>query len=714
VPPPVDYTNVNMGGASAAASAAGDAASADHYLSTPEGQAWQAGQGSGAAGAAAAASAAGDAASTAKHNNDLNTFTNTTVPTKPPSGLTTYVPTSSTFDPAASGLFSEPGAYETWLKANMPKLDTPGAVENLYGTGLQNGLNNSPLNNLSPADAGAYQAWLAGGGANGPTGANSSANLLGQALNPNASANVLGSLSGGPSGGPSAGSSASVLGSLSTGPSNATDVYNQARGTLSGPGALETRFAQDGDAFDQQGAYENAFDTSGGSFDAPGAFETAYAGGNPFDQQGAYETAFQQHGADFNTPNAYEAFYGKYGDDPMQKSYTENLYEQGIGQLDPYYDYAEKRALDTAQNRSAARGGFNSGLAAQQESDVTSNIRGAQAKQWVDLAPIADATKLARYNQGSNFAKTDADEMSQRIRDLFSTAQGEDTSFANRQNNRFGLAQNEDTSMRDRILAKFGIAKGQDDAYSQRILNSFGLADMTQKATNDRFDTLSGISARGDASDTARDNTRVNAAGNADQAAIDAFSSEWNARNNAESNRVTAAGNTDRSAIDAYSAKGTVAGNADRNAIDAFSATQDANLQGSRLALDTGRLGLDTATAQDAANRANINSQFNIAGQQDNSALGRLTTQGGMANDLQTTAQDRLSGGLNAIAGLDARQSALVTQIYGDMKDVDATDEAALQALAQKYGIPLQQMKDAAAAKGKGLAGVGAIIGAFV
>ncbi len=559
--------------------------------------------------------------------------------------------------PPTPGLLSAPGAYEEWLKANQGRLDAPTNVENLYNSGAANLTNN--IGNVTPVQSGSYQAWLAGGGASGPS-AGASASMLGSAPNAGNSSGVLGSLYG-PSGGPSAGSSAGVLGSLPTGPSNASQVYQDASGQLAAPGSFQQKFNADGDAFD-----------------APGAYETAFAGGNPFDAAGAYETAYDQYGDSFNAPNQYEDFYSQYGGDPMQKSYTETLYEGGLGQLDPYYDYAEKRALDTAQNRSAARGGFNSGLAAQQESDITGNLRGQQAQSWVDLAPVADSAKRARYEQGSGFAKTASDQYSQRIRDLFDTAEGEDDAFNTRNLNRFG------------------IAKGQDDAYTQRILAAFGLADTNQQREEGRFDTLSTIAGRGDAADTARSNTRVTAAGNADDASIGAFSAEWNARNAADQNRVSAAGNADRTAADIYSTQGTIAGNADRTSVDAYRATQDANLSGERLSLDQWLANAGLANQQDSNNRANTTTNFNLAGQADDASFGRLSAQGGMARDLQSTGQNRVLGGLGA-TGAQGDREAKAASIYNDLQQVYSLDTIALQAMADKYGIKLQQTQDEAA-----------------
>lgn len=338
------------------------------------------------------------------------------------------------------------------------------------------------------------------------------------------------------------GDSAGVLSGLASGPSKASQVYmDTAKGALGGPGATETTYAKSGNAFDSTGAAED--------------------------------------------------WYAKYGNDPMQKSYTESLYEGGIGQLDPYYQRQQDLAIRDAQTASAARGGFNSGYAGQQERDLIGNFKGQQAKEWVDLAPQADAAKLARYNQGEKFA---------------------------------------------------GDA---GDAYSKRINDMFGLATATDKATNDRVSTLSGAAAAGDSADNAAANTRVSAANNAD-----------------------------------------------RNAVDIYTANEGAHATGANLTREQADQNIGLATAQDTANRNNINAKFGLAGAADSSDLGRLFAQGGMAKDLQSTGQDRITGGLSATTDQATREAKLVQDIQGDTANIDSMDDTALQALADKYGVSLQEL----------------------
>ncbi len=300
-----------------------------------------------------------------------------------------------------------------------------------------------------------------------------------------------------------------------------------------------------------------------------------------------------------NDPGAMEAFYSKYGADPMQKGYTENLYESGVGQLDPYYDYAQKRAMDSARNSSAARGGFNTGLAAQQESDIGANIRGQQAQQMFSLAPQADAAKVARETLG------------------------------------------------------------------------FGEANTAQSQEQARIKELSDAAQAGDQGDYQKNQLRVNAAGNADSSAAAMYSASVNA-----------------------------AGNADRAAIDAFNANTGAHYDAGQLGLAQQGQNTSLATQQDAAQRNNLDEQFKIATGVDNSQQGRLLTQGGLEKDLQNTGQDRLAGGLNATQGLSAAESKIAQNVWNDMGDVNSLDATKLQALAEKYGVTLQEMKDIVQAGG--------------
>jgi hypothetical protein len=565
-----------------------------------------AGLAAGAAAASAAASARGEEAADVFAGYKADPYAATRVSPGAPTGAA----------PPTPSLLAEPGAYENWIKTHQGALDTPTRVEDLYTSGIQNNIMNSPLSTATTMPVTGYSVSGVGNTGN-------SQGVLGSLSGPTSgpsvgsSAGVLGSLSTGPSGGPAAGNSAGVLSGLAVGPSQSTDVYNASRDALSNAGVLEQRYAAKGDSFD--------------------------------------------------APSAYEDFYAKYGEDPMQKGYTETLYEKGIGQLDPYYDYALKRSLDEAQNRSAARGGFNSGLAAQQEGDITSDIRGKQAKQWVDLAPIADTQRLARYGQGSDFAKTASDQ------------------------------------------------------YRERVMSGFDIAKDAQAAKENRYNTLSGIASRGDSADTARENTRVTAAGNADDASIGAFGAEWSARNAAGANRVNAAGNVDQASIGAYNAEWGARNNADQNRISAASnadstaiararAENDAKYQSGQLSLQQYQANNDLLAKQSADARANLDTVFGAAGAADASQMGRFTTQGGLNKDLQTTGQNRVLGGLDAITGQSQRESALAAQIYNDMSSMNSLDDTSLQALADKYGISLQELKDIVGAAGKG---VGMAVDAF-
>jgi hypothetical protein len=478
----------------------------------------------------------------------------------------------------SAGLLSSPGAYEEWIKANSSQLNDPTRVEGLYDSGAAGVLSNSPLSGISNTDSAAsYRDWLAN------------------------NSTVTG-----------AGNSAGVLSGLSTGPSNSTSVYTNASGTLTKPGAVEDVYAKNSAAFN-----------------APGTGEDFYSKyGDQQMQNTATESAFGQYGGGFDDAGAQEAWYAKYGGDPMAKSYTETLYEGGIGQLDPAYQYAQDQALKAARTASAARSQFNSTYAGQEERDLAANIRGQQASKWVDLAPQADQAKRARYDQGERFAGDSQDAYNKRLLNMFD------------------IAGQKDKSTFDRFDQGERFAGDANDQYRQRILDTFGIAGLNDKAGQDRLDLLSTIASRGDSADTARDNTRVNAASNADRSAADIYQLE-----------------------------------------------RDAQATGSTLTRQQGDQNIDLATAQDSANRANLNSQFNLAGAADSADIGRLLTQGGFAKDLQTTGQNRVIGGLDQTADQGQREAELVNQVYGDTRGIENMDDTQLQALASKYGVSLQELE---------------------
>ncbi len=403
-----------------------------------------------------------------------------------------------------------------------------------------------------------------------------------------------------------------MLNGLSTGPSNSTSVYGTASGQLSGPGATESTYAKNSTAFDSTGAGED--------------FYAKY--GDQQMQNTATENAFGQYGGGFDNTGALENWDAKYGEDPMQKSYTEKLYEGGIGQTDPTYDYAIKKSLEKTRMANSALGEFNSTAASMRDNDIVNNLTGQQASKWVDLAPQADKAKLDRYSQGEKFAGDTQDAYGKRLLNMFD------------------IAGQKDKSTFDRFNQGEKFAGDANDQYRQRILDTFDIAGKNDKATNDRLDTLSTIAGRGDSADTARDNTRVSAASNADRSAADIYGLE-----------------------------------------------QDAQATGANLTRQQGDQSIDLATKQDAANRNNVTTKFGLAADADNSQMSRFGAQAGLAKDLQATGQNRVLGGLNATTDLSSQEAALVNKAYGDFSDVDWTDTQALSALAGRYGVSLEQLE---------------------
>ncbi len=116
---------------------------------------------------------------------------------------------------------------------------------------------------------------------------------------------------------------------------------------------------------------------------------------------GPYETWAATHGGQTDNPSAAETLYGKYGSGLMNDpSNSESLYGKGIGQLNPYYDYASQIGTKAINDAAAAHGGFSS-TALTQIGNLNANLRGQQAQQMAALAKQADDEKLARYGAGS-------------------------------------------------------------------------------------------------------------------------------------------------------------------------------------------------------------------------------------------------------------------------------------------------------------------------
>jgi hypothetical protein len=120
---------------------------------------------------------------------------------------------------------------------------------------------------------------------------------------------------------------------------------------------------------------------------------------------GSYEEWAARNSAAFDAPSATETAFNQFGSDPFKnESFSEQLYREGIGQLDPFYDHAERKGTAAINDAMAARGGFNSGAAIQKIGDLSANLRGQQAVQMQSRAGQADRERTSRYGQGMGFA----------------------------------------------------------------------------------------------------------------------------------------------------------------------------------------------------------------------------------------------------------------------------------------------------------------------
>jgi hypothetical protein len=86
----------------------------------------------------------------------------------------------------------------------------------------------------------------------------------------------------------------------------------------------------------------------------------------------------------------------------------ENWFNQRANGTDPAYEYATKRGMEQLGTASAARGGFNSGAARQQESDFMANMGAQRTGQLDALAGGASGEHQNRlnsmFNQGQALA----------------------------------------------------------------------------------------------------------------------------------------------------------------------------------------------------------------------------------------------------------------------------------------------------------------------
>lgn len=147
--------------------------------------------------------------------------------------------------------------------------------------------------------------------------------------------------------------------------------------------------------------YQHIIDTQGGGQPPP----TSGVLSGP----GPYEDWANQHKGEFDQPGATENLYSGHGQDLInQPSNAETLYSQGSGQLDPYYDYAQKKAAQGINDAAAARGGFNSSATLYDLGDSASYLRGQQAHEMGARAVAADTGKNNRY--GASFSAANADD----------------------------------------------------------------------------------------------------------------------------------------------------------------------------------------------------------------------------------------------------------------------------------------------------------------
>lgn len=177
------------------------------------------------------------------------------------------------------------------------------------------------------------------------------------------------------------------------------DEYARVQGQYGAQSSAAADHARD------QTQYPDQPPTPPGPLSGPGPYETwASEHAGDFGDPSNTETIYGTYGQGlFKDPSAAEDFYSKYGQDFANPSNSETLYSQGIGQLNPYYDYAQKIGTKAINDAAAAHGGFSS-TALTQTQNLAANLRGQQAQQMATLAKQADDERLARYGLGETEA----------------------------------------------------------------------------------------------------------------------------------------------------------------------------------------------------------------------------------------------------------------------------------------------------------------------
>jgi hypothetical protein len=152
----------------------------------------------------------------------------------------------------------------------------------------------------------------------------------------------------------------------------------------------------------------------------------------------------------------------------------------------------------------------------------------------------------------------------------------------------------------------------------------------------------------------------------------------------------TAASNADRAYNDNLSTRGNIASNADSAAIGAFNAGSNANYNAGQLGISQQGANLATANAQDASTRNNAVTNFNLATTADNAKYGRIGAQGGMMQDLQSTGQNRLAGGLSANTNISNADASSIQSILSNTAGIDQMDETQINAILAKAGVSME------------------------
>lgn len=446
-----------------------------------------------------------------------------------------------------------------------------------------------------------------------------------------------------------------------------TGVLNTSRsaglGDVSG-GVYQDWAAQNKGAFANPGQRETFANTTGRQLAGPGMLE-ANAGGlaGRFSDPSLRENLAGRLGGELRGPSNAQQIYGQVrgslsGDGSVNKRFDQmgDSFDQQ-GALENWSDQYAADPMKASRSELLYDSGHG-GLADHYD---------YAAKRAMDATQRASAAR-GGFNSGqASFAEND----------IMRQIRGEEAQ------NKASLAGQADSAERTRYAQGQGFAQDEGNAYRQRIMDAFGLSQADDQSTLDRATGLSGIARGADASEATRRGQALDVATAGDQGELQ--------RTGAQADIYGAADAGTRARIGLGS---DIAAGADRGMLDRMGAAGDMQYRSEGLAAGQATENRMRAGAADSEQRQRLNDLYGYAAGSDAAKTGRVDTQGKILGTQQTMGENRLAGALGATSSLDSREAGLVKDILGNTQGIENMDDTQLQALAEKYGIPLEKRND--------------------